>query len=598
MNDAVTDAPTAARFVLKALAQEGIRHVFMVPGGLIDDFLPAFEGSGVTPIVAAHEAGAGFMADGYARATLRFGACLAQGGPGVANLAPALASAYADKIPILALSGEVPSDWEGRGAFQDSAVPDLRIMRPITAFGREVPVVGSVAHDLQVALRNMTGTRQRPVFLSLPQQLQTQKVTDPYPPPNVWVEQPPRVLDIESFESARDKLVSVLKAGGFKIAILAGNGAVRSGATRDLLDVAEAYSIPVATTLRAKGVVAENHAASFGNFGYGGTRWSTVALTPQDDPAKPDPGKYQADVLLILGTTLTQRDTLYRKDPGLPKVTIQVDIDPSAFNRNYPVTMPVVGDVGTFLRWMLNPGPEVQALRTLLTNTAQQRETWANNDIKESWPRYYHAEDMQSDAVPIHPARVVAELQKAAPADLRLVVDSGAHRPFVGHYWDSFAPLSYFTATTMAPMGWAVAAAVGVKLAQPSSPVAVVTGDACMLMHGMEIQTAARYGLPIVYVVINNAAHGNVWLGLNQLYGPGTAALAELPPPHDFLEVAKALRADGEVVTDPAKLAQAFANAFEATSRHPIPYVVDVRCDKAFATPIDPWRNAVQSKFD
>src|SRR5882724_3999234 len=119
------DAPTAAQFVLKALKQEGIGHVFMVPGGLIDDFLPAFEGSGVTPIVAAHETGAGFMADGYARASGRFGACLAQGGPGVANLVPAIAAAYADESPILALGGEVPSDWEARGAFQDGSATDV-----------------------------------------------------------------------------------------------------------------------------------------------------------------------------------------------------------------------------------------------------------------------------------------------------------------------------------------------------------------------------------------------------------------------------------------------------------------------------------------
>jgi acetolactate synthase-1/2/3 large subunit len=589
------DAPTAAQFVLRALKQQGVDHVFMVPGGLIDDFLPAFEGSGVTPIVAAHEAGAAFMADGYARASSRFGACLAQGGPGVANLAPAFASAYADKSPILALSGEVPSDWDGRGAFQDSAVTDLRIMQPITASRREVPVVGSLAHDLQVALRNMTGNRQRPVFLSLPEQLQTQQVTDPYPPANVWVNQPPRVLDGESLKTARDTLVTELKAGRFKIAILAGNGAVRSGAAAELADVATAYNIPIATTLRAKGVLSETHERSLGNFGYGGSRWSTVALTPQDDPGGPPPSAYQAHVLLILGTTLTQRDTLYRKNPGLPNVTIQVDIDPSAFNRNYPVTVPVMGDVREFLRWLRHPGGELEGLLT--TTTEKRWGSWLLF-VKNEWPRYYDFENMRSNAVPIHPARVVAELQKAAPADVMLVVDSGAHRPFVGHYWASAGPLSYFTATTMAPMGWAVAAAIGAKLAQPQRPCAVVTGDACMLMHGMEIHTAARYELPIVYVVINNAAHANVYLGLLQRFGPTVAELAELRNKHDWSEVAKALGADGEVVTEPGKLGKALSDAFAKASSSKKPYIVDVICDKKFATPIDPWRKAIQTLFD
>src|ERR1022692_5264740 len=128
------DAPTAAQFVLKALKQEGIGAVFMVPGGLIDEFMTAFQGAGVTAIVAANEAGAGFMADGHARASGRFGVCLAIGGPGVANLVPAIASAYADESPILVLGGEVPSDWEARGAFQDGSATDVEIMRPITAY--------------------------------------------------------------------------------------------------------------------------------------------------------------------------------------------------------------------------------------------------------------------------------------------------------------------------------------------------------------------------------------------------------------------------------------------------------------------------------
>src|SRR5262245_49398977 len=119
------DARTGAKFVLNALKHELVNHVFMVPGELIDDLLPAFEGTDVTPIVAATEEGAGFMADGYARASGRFGACLVSGGPGVANLVPALASAYADRSPILALAGEVSSAWEGWGAFGDSAVTDL-----------------------------------------------------------------------------------------------------------------------------------------------------------------------------------------------------------------------------------------------------------------------------------------------------------------------------------------------------------------------------------------------------------------------------------------------------------------------------------------
>src|SRR5580704_8377593 len=344
----MADHPTAARFMLNALKQEGVDYVFMVPGGLIDDFMPEFgANTGVTAIVAAHEAGAGFMADGYARASGRFGACLALGGPGAANLVPPLHSAYTDNSPIFAVCGEVPSNWELRGYFQDGSATDPDIMRPITAFSREVPAAASLPHDLHLALRTMAATVQRPVFMSLPQQIQSQPVTEAYQPLHHWVKEPPRILDVASAEQARAKLTS-----GAKIAILAGNGALRSGASEMLTKVADTYYIPVASTLRAKSVFQEDHGLALDVFGYAGTRRATLAITPEDDPFPfPNKDKIGADVLLILGSGLNQRDTMYRSSPGLPATTVQVDIDPTAFNRHYPVSATIMGDVREFLSW-------------------------------------------------------------------------------------------------------------------------------------------------------------------------------------------------------------------------------------------------------
>jgi acetolactate synthase-1/2/3 large subunit len=592
------DAPTAAQFVLKALKQEGIGHVFMVPGGLIDEFMTAFQGAGVTAIVAAHEAGAGFMADGYARASGRFGVCLAIGGPGVANLVPAIASAYADESPILVLGGEVPSDWEARGAFQDGSATDVEIMRPITAYAREVPVATAVPRHLTLALRTMEGAVPKPVFLSLPQQIQKQPVTEAYRPLRYWVDGPPRVLD-------RDQRSLGIMSRVNKIAILAGNGAVRSGAAEDLKKVAELFHIPVATTLRAKGVFPEDHPLSLGVFGYGGTRHSTLAITPQNDPLFPPPvgagptaADFRADLLLILGSGLNQRDTMFWS-PELPKYSVQVDIDAATFGRNYPVLpdsqddyperTAVLSDVREFLRWMHDdPFANVE-----LKKTVPVRQKWLPGISSQS--RYYDIDNTRSAAVPIHPARVVAELRAAAPRDCMLLGDSGAHRVFAAHYWRSFAPRQYFTATTLAPMGWAIAAAVGAKLANPSHPCAVITGDGCMLMHGAEIQTAARYGLGIIFVVINNSAHGNIYLGVKQ--NPAAAALTLLPT-HNWAQYAQALGADGVVVDKPGDLAAAFQAAFARPSSPAKPLVIDVRCDRDAATPIGPWKRARQASLD
>jgi acetolactate synthase-1/2/3 large subunit len=594
------DATTAAQFVLKALNQEGIRHVFMVPGGLIDEFMYAFgDATGVTAIVAAHETGAGFMADGYARASGRFGVCMGIGGPGVANLVPAIASAYADESPILVLGGEVPSDWEARGAFQDGSAADVEMMQPITAFSKEVPVATALPRHLNVALRTMVGAVPQPVFLSLPQQIQKQPVTEAYRPLRYWVDAPPRVLDHDQVSLGILDRVS-------RIAILAGNGTVRSGAAEELKKVAELFQIPVATTLRAKGVFPEDHPLSLGVFGYGGTRHSTLAIAPKTDPDYtplnvPPAELLQAELLLILGSGLNQRDTMFWS-PQLPKYSVQVDIDAAAFGRNYPVSADpqsdypertaVLADVREFLRWLLEQKP--------LMNGVPARQKWSGGI--SLGPRYYDKDNMRSEAVPIHPARVVTELGDAAPRDCMLLVDSGTYRVFGAHYWRSFAPRQYLTATTLAPMGWAIAAAVGAKLAmkdvgitdaEKNRPCAVITGDGCMLMHGNEIQTAARYGLGIIYVVINNGAHGNIYLGVKQ--NPAAAALTLLPT-HNWAQYAQALGCDGVVVDKPGDLAAAFQKAFAQPLTKPL--VIDVRCDREASTPIGPWKRARQASLD
>lgn len=578
--------PNAIRFVLGALKQEGIGHVFMVPGGLLDAFMPEFgANTGVTAVVAAHEGGAGYMADGYSRASGRFGVCMGIGGPGAANLIAALANAFADESPIFALTGEVQSDWEGRGSFQDGSgagLNDIALMRPVTAYAIEVPAVSVLPHHLHVALRTMLGSAARPVFLSLPQQLQTQPVTAPYEPLTFGVSRPPRLLDHAAALGVRARLES-----GPRIAILAGNGCVRSGAGADLVKVAEALGIPVASTLRAKGVFPEDHPLSLGVFGYGGTRHSTLALTPEDDPGPdaPPAAELKADVLLILGSGLSQRDTMCWS-PDLPKVTVQVDIDPTAFGRDYPVTAPVVGDAREFLRWLLSD----PASNAALAASRPLRDAWVAK--LRATPRLYDVANTLSNSVPIHPARAVAELRRAAPRDCVLLVDSGAHRVFGGHYWESHLPGRYLTATTMAPMGWAIPAAIGAKLARPELPCAVITGDGCMLMHGIEIQTAAHHGLAIVFVVINNGALGNVYLRAKQM-GQSAAELSLLRT-HDWARFAQSLGAEGVVVEQPGELAAAFEEAFASRKT----FVVDVRCDRDANTPVAPWNRAKAAELD
>jgi acetolactate synthase-1/2/3 large subunit len=490
-------------FILDALLQEGLTHLFLVPGGLIDPFLPALaRHPGLRAIVAAHEGGAAYMADGYARASGRFGAALGIGGPGLCNMATAVAAAKTDASPVLVLSGEIPIDMEGLGEFQDASqatLDDTAVMKPLTRLSVTVASARNLDHWLRHALTAMWAQPRGPVHLSLTHDAITGQTGAHY----VTVSDYFAAVDPLSRIAAEAAINAIAQASGAKIAFLAGAGVEHDNAAAALKAVAEQWSIPVATTLRAKGVFPDDHPLSLGVFGYAGTRHATAALL-KDVP----------DVLIVLGSGMNERDTMH---------------------------------------WTLRERLRARAI-TVHVNT----------DMDEL----------------VHPAAAIAALRRVYPRDGILLIDSGAHRAFAGHYWMAYEPRTYISATNLGPMGWAIPASVGVQCARPDRRVAVITGDGCMHMHGLEIQTAARYRLPIIFVVLNNAALGNVWLRAHT-YGPLPAELTSIPD-HDWAAFARALGAQGFTVDDPAQLEATFRKALAADA----PVLIDVKADKNCATPV------------
>lgn len=569
------------QYLLEAFRGEGITHVFLVPGGLIDPFLPALAATdGLTPIVAGHEGGAACMADGYARASGRFGVCFAIGGPGITNMVTAIAAARTDFSPVMVISGQVPTDWEGRGGFQDSspaALNDIAIFQPLTISSLMVENLHLVHHHLRASLTKMLAGTKGPVHLSLPTNIQRGEVQAP------WVKldeslYAPRFVDRHGIERLWRVLVPDHKPPPVRIVALAGAGVEKSGGAGDLVAFAERFEIPVATTLRAKGVFPEDHRLSLGIFGYAGHRPAIDTILSDD-----------VEVLLVLGSGLSQRDTLFWDRKMLPsRALVQVDIDPQVIGRTWPADVGIVGDCGRVLQVFMTYDYE---LPQSLACTNGERRTWLSA-IRAAGPRLYEPENTTSDAVPLHPARVITELRCTMPKETVLVVDSGAHRAFCGHYWEAYAPRSYLSATNLGPMGWAIPAGIGAKAAHPEKPLVVVTGDGCMLMHGIEIQTAARYGIPVIFVVINNGALGNVWLRAIK-EGPGPAALTEIPL-HDWAGFARSLGLAAATVHKPEELAPAFTNALASGA----PYLVDVRCDRSFTTPVTPYSQATQAWVD
>jgi acetolactate synthase I/II/III large subunit len=552
-------------YLLAALADEGLSHLFMVPGGLVDPFLPALgRQSRLTPVVAAHEGGAVYMADGYARATGGFGVALGIGGPGSCNMATAVAAAKTDGSPLLVMTGEVPVDMEGRGEFQDASqatLDDTAVMGPLTRMSKTVASAKNLNHWFRHSLTTMWSQPRGPVHLSLMHNALTDECATDYVKVGPFFSDA-RPLSMAQAEAALKLVADPVRA---RIAMLVGAGVEHDAAAARLQEVAERWSIPVATTLRAKGVFPEDHELSLGVFGYAGTRHATAAILGGE-----------LDCLVVLGSGFNERDTMHwtvRERSKALMIHVNTDMDELTTNGDLGHVVP--GSCHAFLDLMHERtaviAPALQAGET-------RRREWLAK-IK-SGPRLYDVENCNRATAPIHPAATIAALRKVFPRDGIVLVDSGAHRAFAGHYWSAYAPRTYISATNLGPMGWAIPAAVGVQCAQPRRRVAVVTGDGCMQMHGIEVQTAARYQLPIIYVVINNGALGNVWLRARQ-YGALPAELTSVPD-HDWAGFARALGAQAFTVRDPAEFASTYQKALAAGATA----LIDVKADKDCPTPV------------
>ena len=533
-----------ASYVIRALVAEGVDHAFMVPGGMNDPFMPAMaETAGLRTVVAAHEAGAAYMADGYARASGRLGVAFGIGGPGIFNMVTALAAARADRSAVLAISGEVPTDSEGRGGFQDAsgaALDDVSVLRPLTA--QSVSVSSRKLLDAELRTAALTALRERsPVHLSVPLDVQRAELDTP------WVSLPeaayrPMLLDFEALRAALAVLDGSAREPAANIVMLAGIGVVHADGAAALAAAAERFAIPVATTLAAKGILPEDHPLSLGVFGYGGSRWATEAVL---DPA--------VEVLVVLGSPLSQRDTLHWNRKMLPsRELIQVDADPSLIGRTWPASVPVTGSPRLFLEHVAGADGAVAA--ELERGMSARRAFLAA--IRNRGPRGYDAENTDSDVEPMHPARMVSVARAACPRETVLAVDSGAHRAWCSQYWQSYGDGDYLSLANLGPMGGAIPLGIGAKLARPDRPLVVATGDGCMLMHGLELHTAARHQVPVVLLVFDNRSYGNIWYRASRL-GPGPERLTDIEG-IDWPGFARSMGGDGITVGHPDALPAAF----------------------------------------
>jgi acetolactate synthase-1/2/3 large subunit len=419
---------------------------------------------------------------------------------------------------------------------------------------------------LRQALRTAMTGRRGPVHLSIPTDLMLLSSAGAALAPAQYRCEP-SLFDREAVRRCARRLLDARRPG-----ILAGHGVNLGGAQAELLELAELLSIPVATTPKGKGAFPETHPLALRVFGLASSPLSERYLLSEG-----------TDVLLVLGSSLHENSTS-GWDPRLGAgLVMQQDVDPAVIGRNYPVSVALAGDVKTTLRELLF---ELRR-RMALGETAPDGARAAFARFKAGVPAYLETEAMRSDAQPIKPQRLMAELDAALPVDALIFLDVGANTLWATHYLSATGRNAFIhNWGEFAAMGYGVAAAVGGKLAAPSRPVVAVVGDGGFAMAGMEVSTAVTDNVPVVWVVLNDARLNAVHHGQTMQYAGRTIGTEFRRM--DVAGVAEALGAWARRVLHPGDLAAAVADAL-ASGR---PAVIDVRVD---ADEVPPMHSRVRS---
>lgn len=564
------------------LEKQGVEYAFGIPGGALEPLYNAMARSkargGLVPILTKHEGGAAFMADGYARVSGKLGVCCATTGPGGTNMLTGIASAFADSVPVLALTGQIPIGSFGKGAVQDSTqegVDMVEVYRRTTLYSAMVFSPQLADTMFRKAFSAALSGRRGPVHLSLPSDV----VAAPVDVENIDIgfgasHAPARYWDRDGVKEAARLLASARKP-----AMLLGAGALWSDAADEIAELANLLTMPCATSPKAKGMYPENGDLALGCFGFGGSPRAEAYLLDED-----------IDVLLSVGHSFNEMGTqAWNQRLGQGRTIIQVDIDPRQFGKNYSQVLPLQGDAKVVLRELLY---ELQRVHRI-SETERALRAKAFAGFCRDRPLVEEPEKMESCALPLKPQRLMADLRRALPEDTIFFVDIGSNLAWTLHYLRITRPGTFYAAIGYSSMGFGVAASIGGKLAAPNRPVVAIVGDGGFLMHGMEVATAVNHHVPVIWVVLNDAGLGMVRHG--QRMSPRALEVCHSFERVDFKALATVLGARGVRVTRPGEINTEMMAEIIAGGQ---PTVIDVVIDAEEAPPIGSRVKAIGSVYD
>jgi acetolactate synthase-1/2/3 large subunit len=571
---------TPAQLVLRYLAMEGATTLFGVPGAAVMQLLYELRvrEDAFRYVVCRHETGAAYMADGYARAGGGLGVTVVTSGPGATNAVTGTMNAHASGTPVLTISGEVKEQYFGLGYLQEGIDCDLDIdavYRASVGFTAVIDNKLNFPALFEEALRSSLSAPAGASHVSIPGDVasaQIDSVSVPSSPQNYRAV--PDGCDPAAVDRALDFLL-----GAQRPLIFLGNGsrkALRGERATAFREFVERFAIPVMTTPEAKGIFPESHELALRNYGLAGCNWTTGYMVP---PA----GSPVYDCLLVVGSSLGELATT-KTVPDSWDVTlmpagpfIQLDVNDAVIGRAFPVDLGIVADAGPAIDQLAARG----AHRPVPESAAGRRAFIAQ--VKQAPP----APPIPPAPTPgtVHPATLMAALDSALPAGSHVFVDAGNCVGWCNAYLEVDPPTQLHSALSMGPMGFAVCAVIGAKLAAPEAACVAVVGDGALLMHGSEISTAAQHDVGAVWVVLDDGDLTMVSQGMAEFFPALDWTDYYSLGATDIVGYATALGARAVEVTAADALPATLDAALSAASTTGQPQVVSVKVDPAAEPP-------------
>ena len=534
---------TVARAMVKALELEGIKHIFGYPGAAICPFFDEVITSDIENILVRHEANSGHAASGYARVTGRPAVCAATSGPGATNLITAIATAYMDSIPMVAITGQVVSNQIGRDAFQEADITGAS--EPFVKHSFLVKDADSIAEVFKKAFYIAGSGRPGPVLIDVPMDIQKQEIEFEYP----------ETIEVRSYKPSvmGNKLQIKKAAEALKNAkrplICAGGGIFLAGACNELKELSELCDIPVIATMMGIGSIPSSHKNFYGMLGVFGRKTAKLALQ-------------ECDLLIALGARMSDR-SVTGLEPFDDTTVIHIDVDPAEIGKNAPVNIPIVGDVKKILEQLI------------ADSEPMKHEEWQDRLYRNKLECEEQADLNRYKSELVSPKLLIKTLCRALPSKSVICSDVGSNQIWAANNIELTDEGRFLTSGGMGTMGYAYPAAVGAKAADKEREVVAICGDGSFQMCFMELATAVQHGINAkVVVFVNN------YLGMVREYQDnnfaGRRTMVDLSGSPDFSKIAEAYGIHSETIRSNDEVQKAVEKMVNTDAPYLLQVIVDM----------------------